>query len=136
MTGLFITFEGGDGAGESTQTALLAEWLTDRGRVVLVTREPHGTPLGMNVRELIQHYEEDPPSPRSEALCSMPRIAPTTSPRSSGRRSRWTRSCCRTANLELAAEEPARFLVLDASLPPEDLTIAIRSRVAALIGGT
>ena len=68
MAGLFITFEGGDASGKSTQAGLLEEWLVGQGRRVVRTREPGGTPLGVHVRELIQHYEEDPPSPRAEAL--------------------------------------------------------------------
>lgn len=54
-TGLFIAFEGGDGAGKSTQVQLLAEALTNRGESVLVTRQPGGTPLGSAIRELLLH---------------------------------------------------------------------------------
>lgn len=65
--GRFITFEGGDGAGKSTQAALLAEWLQAGGRTVLRTREPGGTDLGMRIREMVLH-ERGHIAPRAEAL--------------------------------------------------------------------
>jgi dTMP kinase len=65
-TGLFVAFEGGDGAGKSTQVALLAAALERAGLDVLVTRQPGGTPLGARVRELVLHG--DHVSPRAEAL--------------------------------------------------------------------
>lgn len=53
MAGRFITFEGGDGAGKSTQIARLAARLTDAGRTVVTTREPGGTPLAESIRQVI-----------------------------------------------------------------------------------
>ena len=64
--GVLIAFEGGDGAGKSTQIARLTRWLTARGRDFVVTREPGGTDLGRSVRELLLHGGTV--SPRAEAL--------------------------------------------------------------------
>lgn len=64
--GRFISFEGGDGAGKSTQQRLLGEWLTGLGHEVLLTREPGGTDLGQVVREALLHGAEV--DPRTEAL--------------------------------------------------------------------
>ena len=54
-SGKFITFEGIDGAGKSTHLAFVAELLRGKGRQVVVTREPGGTPLGEKLRELLLH---------------------------------------------------------------------------------
>ena len=67
MPGLFITLEGGDGAGKSTQSALLVDWLRSLGHEVLVTREPGGTDLGLQVREIVLHSRGEV-APRAEAL--------------------------------------------------------------------
>lgn len=66
MAGIYITFEGGDGAGKTTQSQLLASWLEDRGFEVVCTRDPGGTPLGSSVRELLLHG--DHVDERAEAL--------------------------------------------------------------------
>ena len=63
--GRFITFEGIDGAGKSTQIAFIDGWLRARGIDVLLTREPGGTPIGETLRELILHR---PMQPRTETL--------------------------------------------------------------------
>jgi dTMP kinase len=53
--GLFIAFEGGDGAGKTTQVALVREALERAGRTVTVTRQPGGTELGQQIRDLVLH---------------------------------------------------------------------------------
>jgi dTMP kinase len=55
---MFVTFEGLDGSGKSTQAELLADWLRAEGRTVLTTREPGGTPVGEAVRDLVLHGDE------------------------------------------------------------------------------
>ena len=65
--GTFVAFEGGEGAGKSTQLALLETWLVERGHTVVVTREPGATVLGAALRELLL----DPAAqvgPRAEAI--------------------------------------------------------------------
>ena len=64
--GVFIAFEGGDGAGKSTQVDLLERAYAEGGRSVLRTRQPGGTPLGQALRDLVLHG--DHVSPRAEAL--------------------------------------------------------------------
>ena len=59
MHGRFITFEGIDGAGKSSHLETLAAWVRDRGREVLVTREPGGTVLAERLRELVLHAPMD-----------------------------------------------------------------------------
>jgi len=57
--GRFITFEGIDGAGKSTHVEALAQRLSDRGAMVVCTREPGGTPLAEKLRDLILHTTMD-----------------------------------------------------------------------------
>lgn len=57
MSGLFITFEGTEGSGKSTQIDLTAEWLREQGREVITLREPGGTPIGEEIRHLLKHSE-------------------------------------------------------------------------------
>ncbi len=52
-TGFFISFEGNDGSGKTTQIRLLAQWFESRGRAVLQLREPGGTPIGEKVRDIL-----------------------------------------------------------------------------------
>ena len=65
--GVFITFEGGDGSGKSTQIPSVRDWFESRGREVIVTREPGGTELGTEIRRLVQNGPEDVDA-RTEAL--------------------------------------------------------------------
>ena len=59
--GRFVTFEGGEGAGKSTQVVRIANWLRGRGLDIVTTREPGGTPLAEQIRELLL-------TPREEAV--------------------------------------------------------------------
>ncbi|MEU5939509.1 dTMP kinase [Micromonospora sp. NPDC047548] len=68
-SGLFVVFEGGEGAGKSTQLDRLAERLRGQGRDVVVTREPGATGVGERIRSmLLDNAGAEPPSPRAEAL--------------------------------------------------------------------
>lgn len=66
--GRFITFEGGEGAGKSTQAALLADRLRAHGLEALVTREPGGTPFAEQVRDMILSRATAPHGALAEAL--------------------------------------------------------------------
>jgi dTMP kinase len=59
MSGRFITFEGIDGAGKSTHLTAVQAWLGARGHEVLLTREPGGSPLAEQLRELVLHQSMD-----------------------------------------------------------------------------
>lgn len=203
--GLFITLEGGDGSGKSTQAELLRDWLTGEGRTVVRTREPGGTDVGVEIRELVLHHRGDI-APRAEALLYAAdrahHVATVVRPalargeivvqdryldssvayQGAGRvldpgqvrrlsewatddllpdvtvlldldsaaararldvaRTRYDRleaeasdfhDRVRAAFLDLAAAEPGRFLVLDASRPVDEIATAIRERVRGLL---
>lgn len=66
--GKFITFEGGEGSGKSTQSRILAERLRQRGLDVKVTREPGGSPFAERLREVLLDPSTPPHSALSEAL--------------------------------------------------------------------
>ncbi|MBO7683108.1 MAG: dTMP kinase [Kiritimatiellae bacterium] len=66
--GRFVTFEGGEGCGKSTQARRLCDELSSRGIDVRLTREPGGTWLSESIRHLIKDQREDPPCDRSEML--------------------------------------------------------------------
>ncbi len=200
--GLWVTFEGGDGSGKSTQAALLAEWMAERGRTVVRTREPGGSEVGVLVRDIVLHHRGDI-APRAEALLYAAdrahHVATVVRPalergdaviqdryldssvayQGAGRvldaqqvrdLSLWAadgalpdltvlldidpmlarqrldaddkpfdrleaekadfHTRVREAFLALAAEEPRRFLVVDATLDPEDIAALIRARVS------
>ncbi|RZI93325.1 MAG: dTMP kinase [Microbacterium sp.] len=204
-TGLWITFEGGDGSGKTTQVALLQEWLQEQGRTVVRTREPGGTEVGNLVRDIVLHHRGDI-APRAEALLYAAdrahHVATLVQPalsrgevviqdryldssvayQGAGRvldatevrdLSLWAtggalpdvtvllditpeaararldaddkpfdrleaekaefHARVRDAYLGLAAAEPARFLVLDATRPVAELADAIRARVAEVL---
>jgi dTMP kinase len=65
--GLWITLEGGDGSGKTTQSNLLATWLEQSGRMVVRTREPGGSEVGQLIRDIVLHHRGDI-APRAEAL--------------------------------------------------------------------
>ena len=203
--GLFITLEGGDGVGKSTQAALLEEWLTGRGRTVVRTREPGGTDAGVEIREIVLHHRGDI-APRAEALLYaadrahhiatvvrpalargdvvvqdryidssvayqgagrvldaqqirdlslwaaeglLPHLTilldldeDTARTRLDSARTRYDRleaersdfhARVRAGYLELAAQEPDRFLVVDASRPVAEIAAEIRDRLAARV---
>jgi dTMP kinase len=68
MRGRFITFEGGEGVGKSTQIARLAEWLRARGREVVLTREPGGTPRAEQLRRMLLERGQEPMPESCELL--------------------------------------------------------------------
>ncbi|MDR2779484.1 MAG: dTMP kinase [Puniceicoccales bacterium] len=69
MSGIFVTFEGIEGCGKSTQLNMLANWLREEGKDVIVTREPGGTNLGERIRDLLLNgSKNDVFSARAEIL--------------------------------------------------------------------
>ena len=68
MSGAFVVFEGGDGAGKSTQCRLLADALRERGHEVVLTREPGGTSIGEAIREVLLGVGSHGMVARTEAL--------------------------------------------------------------------
>lgn len=204
-SGLWITLEGGDGSGKTTQSSLLAEWLTGQNRTVLHTREPGGSEIGTLIRNIVLHHRGDI-APRAEALLYAAdrahHVATVVRPalargevviqdryldssvayQGAGRvldatevrdLSLWAaegalpdvtalldidpaearrrldaddkpfdrleaeksefHTRVREAFLTLAAAEPQRFLVVDATLPASDIAAQIRDRVATLL---
>ena len=68
LPGLFVAFEGGDGAGKSTQVGALCQALEAEGSSVVRTREPGGTPVGEKLRALVLEHGQGDIDPRTEAL--------------------------------------------------------------------
>lgn len=203
--GLWVTFEGGDGAGKTTQATLLEEWLRESGRAVVRTREPGGTEVGVLIRNIVLHHRGDV-APRAEALLyaadrahhvatlvrpalergdvviqdryldssvayqgagrvldatevrdlslwategALPDITVLLDLDEASGRARLDaddkpfdrleaekdefHARVRAAFLALAAAEPERFLVLDATLPAEELAALVRERVVAAL---
>ena len=194
MSGLFVTFEGGDGVGKTTQATALEEWLQASGRSVGRTREPGGTEVGVLLRDIVLHHrgeaaraqhiatvvrpalargdvviqdryldssvayqgagrEIDPGQIRDLSLWAADGLLPDVTvlldldhaaarrrldaddkpfDRLESERSDF-HDRVRQAFLDLAAAESERFLVVDASLPAEDIAQTIRSRVATAL---
>ncbi|GAA4166065.1 hypothetical protein GCM10022286_30100 [Gryllotalpicola daejeonensis] len=206
MSGLYLTIEGLDGSGKTTQLEALAEWLTDAGHTVVATREPGGTEVGQLVRDIVLHHRGDI-APRAEALLFAAdrahhiatKVRPALErgeiviqdryidssvafqgagrvldPVEVRRLSEWATEGLypeltvlldldpgvareridaaqkvfdrieaeavefsrriREAYLEIAAAQPERWLVLDATRPADELAAAIRERVTGLLG--
>ena len=68
MRGLFLSFEGGEGSGKSLQARRLFDALRERGREVVLTREPGGTAAGERIRDILLHAREIPLSPEAQVL--------------------------------------------------------------------
>ena len=68
MSGLFLSFEGGEASGKSVQAKRLADRLTAEGRAVVAVREPGSTPVGERVRDIVLHAQEIPLGPNAQAL--------------------------------------------------------------------
>ena len=90
-TGVFVCFEGGEGAGKSTQSKMLRERLEAAGHVVLLTHEPGATPVGAEVRRIVLDPSTGELADRTEALLyaadKAEHIHAVVRPRSSGARS-------------------------------------------------
>jgi dTMP kinase len=205
MSGLFISFEGIDGVGKSTQADLLEAWLTEQNKEVIRTLEPGGTDVGVEIRKILLHHKGDL-APRAEAalfaadrahhvaskirpaleqgkivitdryfdssvayqgagrdlsrtevrdlslwavggllpnltvLLDLPadlararRNSSGTEPDRLEKEKTEFFETVRSAYLDLAKEEPERFLVVDASVSVEQMQEVIRERVAGLI---
>jgi dTMP kinase len=68
VSGLFLSFEGGEASGKSVQAKRLAEWLQAQGRLVVSVREPGSTPVGERVRDIVLHAKDIPLAPNAQAL--------------------------------------------------------------------
>ena len=68
MRGLFITFEGVDGCGKSTQMSLLSEYLSEKGIDAVLTREPGGCPISEKIREILLSKESGEMTDYTEAM--------------------------------------------------------------------
>jgi len=68
VSGLFLSFEGGEAAGKSVQAARLADTLGARGHGVVLTREPGGTPFAERIRDVLLHARDVDLAPEAQAL--------------------------------------------------------------------
>ena len=65
---MFITLEGPEGSGKTSHIAPICDWLTSQGKSVTATREPGGTPIGEQIRDVIHDMKNTEMHPRAEAL--------------------------------------------------------------------
>jgi dTMP kinase len=68
MQGMFVTFEGIEGSGKSTQIALIADYLSTHGRSATLTREPGGTPIGDQIRKILLDPANTALDPKAELM--------------------------------------------------------------------
>lgn len=68
MRGVFVSFEGIEGTGKTTQARLLSEHLSKKGRATVLTEEPGGTPIGLRIREVLLHVDHTEMHPVTELL--------------------------------------------------------------------
>ena len=133
MRGRFITFEGGEGTGKSTQVALLEKRLGAFGVPVVTTREPGGSPGAEAIRHVLLSGAAKPLGAYAEAILFA---------RASRRRGRAVadrfetealdfHKKLREAYVELAGGEPGRCVVIDASASPNEVSDAIWAVVNA-----
>jgi len=100
--GQFIVLDGPDGCGKTTQTRLLAEWLTDQGVSVVTFRDPGGTAIGEKIRQILLSPEHDAMSTSAEVLLYMAaraqlweeKIAPALQDKNCVLLDRWLSSTC------------------------------------------
>src|SRR3569623_1278984 len=107
MSGVFITMEGGEGVGKSTNLAFVGECLTAAGKAVRMTREPGGTALGDRIRAILLDRGAEGMGVDAELLLMFAARA-------------------RTAYLGRAQREPARFRLIDASCPLHEVQAQLR----------
>ncbi|MBF0186908.1 MAG: dTMP kinase [Magnetococcales bacterium] len=132
--GQFITFEGGEGSGKTTQIALLADYLKNRGIMSCITREPGGTPFAEKIRALVVTGTPDSMSHETELLlitaARMEHLYRTIQP--ALERGEWV-LCDRFSDSTLAYQgygrgiglEKIKALMAWASIPKPDLTILL-----------
>ena len=85
MNGLFVSFEGVDGVGKTTQVERLRAYLEAQGRTVVVTREPGGTALGKAIRQLLLHGVDGGAVDIAPRRCYSLQTEPSTLPKPSAR---------------------------------------------------
>jgi len=113
--GQFITIEGSEGVGKSTNITFIREYLESKGVDLLVTREPGGTPLAENIRELLLAKREEKELDRfeSEKIEFFERV--------------------RAAYLQRVNVHPERFCVIDASGSLSDVQAAILKKLTQVL---